>query len=660
MRVVVQFLLTFLVNASWQIALIVAFAIVCCWILRGAAAWQKHAVWVSALVLSLGLPALTSAKFFLKTSSSKSATQIAYQARPENEPRLETATALTESEPIVLNEPPAAKAELSPARPSFLRGPIEVDQRLAAALVMSYLMFVGYRTLQLLRAWRRTRAIVKTGYSLPVPNHVQAVLAKCQNILRVKHFRILFSAAVPVPVTAGILNPLIILPEDLLREEDHDILSSALGHELVHVARRDYILNLLYELIHLPLAFHPAAAFLRRRVRQTRELCCDEIVAGKLVRPEVYARSLVRLIDAAPLARRLAANTTIGITDADILEVRIMSLLKRSQLSGRRRAVQLIAAALLLATPCLAGGSFAFSFNLANQEASFSQPQDEKKDLQSAREELKRKAEEIRVQAQKGANMSDAEREKLRRLERELQEAATKVGNADYMQQLKNAEQGLREAEASFAQVEKQYPQKEAIEKLAELQRLYPQTEAAQREAQARLKELLTQYPDMKKEQAELNEAMRRLHQEMAEQYVLQEKMQEQKVEKLKEKEHKEKIKEKLLEDKDEQKERHLKEEPGDGVVEMRLRKERAEANRAERSRRQIELTRGASISMDRAIQVATSQYPGKVLACSLGRDAEGRVFYHLVIITGEGEKTATRYVWVSALDGQIMKTENE
>jgi len=95
-----------------------------------------------------------------------------------------------------------------------------------------------------------------------------------------------------------------------------------------------------------------------------------------------------------------------------------------------------------------------------------------------------------------------------------------------------------------------------------------------------------------------------------------------------------------------------------DKVFEMRMRKDRVESGREERSRKQVEMTRGATISMDRAIQVATSQYPGKVLACSLGREQDGQVFYHLVMINIEGEKSTTRYVWISATDGHIIKTE--
>lgn len=75
-----------------------------------------------------------------------------------------------------------------------------------------------------------------------------------------------------MPITAGVLNPLIILPTQLLSEADEEVLLSAIGHELVHVARRDYLLNLIYELIYLPVSFHPAAAVLRRRIKQTRAL----------------------------------------------------------------------------------------------------------------------------------------------------------------------------------------------------------------------------------------------------------------------------------------------------------------------------------------------------------------------------------------------------
>ena len=85
------------------------------------------------------------------------------------------------------------------------------------------------------------------------------------------------------------------------------------------------------------------------------------------------------------------------------------------------------------------------------------------------------------------------------------------------------------------------------------------------------------------------------------------------------------------------------------------------------RAVRQAALVRLAKINMDQAIQIATSQQPGKVLVCSLdakgweepGKLAkDGVVFYH-VIIADEANAGAT-HVWVNAIDGTLIKTEKE
>jgi hypothetical protein len=72
---------------------------------------------------------------------------------------------------------------------------------------------------------------------------------------------------------------------------------------------------------------------------------------------------------------------------------------------------------------------------------------------------------------------------------------------------------------------------------------------------------------------------------------------------------------------------------------------------------------------MDQAIQIVTSQQPGKVLECSLvGEHWEGpgklardaKVFYHVVTLSGEEPNLVVNHVWVNAIDGTILKTESE
>src|SRR6185436_6960891 len=198
--------------------------------------------------------------------------------------------------------------------------------------------------------------------------------------------KVLRSETLPVPVTIGLSHPVIILPEALLRDGNDELLTSAIGHEFIHVARRDYLLNFIYELLFVPISFHPAAALLRRRVRQTRELCCDELVAERIVNAEVYARSLVRLAGSAPPLRRLSVTTTVGIADADILEARIMSLLRKPNLNTRWKKLLLVAVSLLLLVPCAAAAAFAMRFDVETyaqepQEKELTQQEKEKREV---------------------------------------------------------------------------------------------------------------------------------------------------------------------------------------------------------------------------------------------------------------------------------------
>ena len=222
-----------------------------------------------------------------------------------------------------------------------------------------YFAFLLYRIFKLIQAWQTTRTIRRLAVELEPDDRVAEVIRRCELEFgtpsrAVKVFR---SETLPVPVTIGLFHPVIILPEPLLREGNVDLLTSAIGHEFIHVARHDYLLNLIYELLFVPISFHPAAALLRQRVRQTRELCCDELVAERILNAEVYARSLVRLASSAPPLRRLSVTTTVGIADADILEARIMSLLKKPELKTRWKKLLLVAVSLLLLVPCVAAAA---------------------------------------------------------------------------------------------------------------------------------------------------------------------------------------------------------------------------------------------------------------------------------------------------------------
>jgi beta-lactamase regulating signal transducer with metallopeptidase domain len=350
MRISSQLLLTFLLNACWQIALIAALAALGSWLLRDSPARYRHWVWAGALCLAFLVPAVTSSRALLDVA-----------APSTSEPNLAADWGRRR-----FAEDEIAPASAAALAQSVLPATVQLNQTLGFALLTVYCGFLLYRSFKLAQAWHATRTIKRMAVELEPNERVATVIERCEVELgrRARSVKVFRSETLPVPVTAGLFQPAIILPEALLREGNADLLTSAIGHEFIHVARLDYLLNFLYELLFVPISFHPAAALLRRRVKQTRELCCDELVAERILNAEVYARSLVRLASSAPPLRRLSVTTTVGIADADILEARIMSLLRKPELNTRWKKPLLVVVSLLLLVPSVAAVALAMRFDV--------------------------------------------------------------------------------------------------------------------------------------------------------------------------------------------------------------------------------------------------------------------------------------------------------
>jgi beta-lactamase regulating signal transducer with metallopeptidase domain len=347
MKLSSQLLLTFLLNACWQILLIMSFASLGSWLLRNFFARYRHLVWATALCLAFFVPAFTSSQAFFDTDTLT------------NSPSLFETRRMS---PF----PSEAMVSLPPTKASAFSSTFKLNQSLGLTLLGVYFAFLLYSSFKLVKAWEATRSIRRHATEIEPNDNVAEVIRRCELEFgrRGGAVKVFHSETLPVPVTTGLFRPIIILPESLLHEGNIELLASAIGHEFVHVARKDYLLNLIYEFLFVPISFHPAAALLRRRVRETRELCCDELVAERILNAEVYARSLVRLASPAPPLRRLSVTTTVGIADADILEARIMSLLKKPNFHTRWKRSLLIVVSLLLLVPSVAAVAFAMRFDV--------------------------------------------------------------------------------------------------------------------------------------------------------------------------------------------------------------------------------------------------------------------------------------------------------
>ena len=86
-----------------------------------------------------------------------------------------------------------------------------------------------------------------------------------------------------------------LLPASALAGLSPQQLEAILAHELAHIRRHDYLVNLLQTLVETLLFYHPAVWWLSRRIRIERENCCDDLAVSLCGDPVAYAKALADL-----------------------------------------------------------------------------------------------------------------------------------------------------------------------------------------------------------------------------------------------------------------------------------------------------------------------------------------------------------------------------
>jgi beta-lactamase regulating signal transducer with metallopeptidase domain len=127
-----------------------------------------------------------------------------------------------------------------------------------------------------------------------------------------RSFRVLISRTADGPGVIGWLHPVILIPAAALAGLTPEQLEAVLAHELAHIRRADYLVNLLQSAVETLLFYHPAVWWVSSRVRRERELCCDDLAVRTCGDALVYARALSVLGTLRIRATRLAVAGTGG------------------------------------------------------------------------------------------------------------------------------------------------------------------------------------------------------------------------------------------------------------------------------------------------------------------------------------------------------------
>src|SRR5690349_13234356 len=107
--------------------------------------------------------------------------------------------------------------------------------------------------------------------------------------------RLLATDRVDSPSVIGWLRPVILAPVGMLSGLAPQQVEALLAHELAHVRRHDYLVNVLQGIAESLLFYHPAVWWISNQIRTEREHCCDDLAVEASGDVLVYARALAAL-----------------------------------------------------------------------------------------------------------------------------------------------------------------------------------------------------------------------------------------------------------------------------------------------------------------------------------------------------------------------------
>lgn len=128
----------------------------------------------------------------------------------------------------------------------------------------------------------------------------------------VRPVRLLVSALVEAPTVVGWLRPVVLVPVGALAGLPPAQLEALLLHELAHIRRHDYLVNLLQSVAEALLFYHPAVWWVSGHIRAEREMCCDDVAVSVSGDALQYARALAQLESCRPAHSHQAVAASGG------------------------------------------------------------------------------------------------------------------------------------------------------------------------------------------------------------------------------------------------------------------------------------------------------------------------------------------------------------
>ncbi len=140
-----------------------------------------------------------------------------------------------------------------------------------------------------------TRRLKTRGLSEAPENWTRKFQTLVLNTGIVRHVSLHISNRVTGPVTLGFFKPVVLVPSSFFSGLPADQIEAILLHEIAHIRRHDYMINLFQTAIKTVLFFHPAVHYICRRIDDDREKACDDFAVNYTRNPAALAMGLAKI-----------------------------------------------------------------------------------------------------------------------------------------------------------------------------------------------------------------------------------------------------------------------------------------------------------------------------------------------------------------------------
>lgn len=303
-------------HAIWQLAAVALLLLLAYQVVPRKSSRMRYHLGVGALALMLVLPIVTFGLYYTPASP----------VLPSS-PNVETMLSTGQFQQL------DAALQAQESQNAFLPGVSEFFNANAPLLFSLWMLGAMVFTFRFLGSYIYVQRLRRRD-TLAVPAVIHEKLEALKTKLGItRTVQLLQSTAVDTPMVIGVLRPVVLLPVGLLSGLSPEQVQCILAHELAHIRRWDYLVNIFQSMVEICLFFHPAVWWVSKMVREERENCCDETVLALKNNSMVYAKALLNLEVIRTRKPGLAMASNGGslfkrikrITGAEIRETRIYS-----------------------------------------------------------------------------------------------------------------------------------------------------------------------------------------------------------------------------------------------------------------------------------------------------------------------------------------------